>query len=80
MYTKTYYNTERDIKPTQPNMSIKLNRSFEDLVIKDTGTEPFHNGITNPNDVIGRCKNVFDVINVQRGIAKTVMSSESSEE
>lgn len=80
MRTNTYFDPERDISAVQPNMSIRLNKSFEDLVIKDTGVEVFHNGIDNPNQVIGRCRNTFDVMDMQRGSLNFMVSSSNNSE
>lgn len=78
MRTYTYFDPDRDISAVQPNMSIRLNKSLEDLVIKDTGVEVYHNGIDNPNSVIGRCRNTFDVIDMQRGSLNFIASNTSN--
>lgn len=80
MRTKTFFDPDRDRSAVQPNMSIRLNKSFEDLVIKDTGVEVYHNGIDNPNQVIGRCRNTFDVIDMQRGSLNFIVSNTPNEQ
>lgn len=69
------FNPSRDIEQCVPSLSTDLCAAMESGVVIDSGTLCDFNNIETPSSIVGRVRDAFDAIDMQRSIKSRIASA-----
>lgn len=60
----------KDVQEVIPNLGVDIDDMLQTGIVKDSGETLDNNGIDDPNQIIGRVRDVFDALDASRIIKK----------
>ena len=72
------YDSTSDISQVVPGLAPDLDLAIREGVVLDTAMNPEYNSIDDPVNIVGRVRDVFDAVEYQRSVAKSIKSSQSA--
>lgn len=67
-----------DLQETIPGLAPNMELAITEGVVLDTSLNPEYNSIDDPLRITGRIRDVFDAVEYQRSVAKSLKSSASA--